>query len=133
MKECKHVMDKQGEEICAGYAEGGRDSCQGDSGGPLFCKSVSDQSIYYVAGIVSHGEGCARPDEPGVYTRVALFLDWIHQSENNGNIPHRIPLQACTGTICFNGQCVPERKSCDGHVDCLVSSNHYLQIIAKFY
>ncbi|MFK7893247.1 MAG: serine protease [Granulosicoccus sp.] len=57
----------------AGFA-GGRDSCQGDSGGPLFL--VRDD-IYIQAGVVSYGEGCARPGIPGVYTRLSTYANWI--------------------------------------------------------
>ena len=61
--------------VCAGGAvAGGRDSCQGDSGGPLF---VVRDDIYVQAGIVSFGEGCARPGIPGVYTRVTSYVDWV--------------------------------------------------------
>lgn len=50
---------------------------QGDSGGPLLCRNPLNSQQWYLAGIVSHGDGCARKDEPGVYTRVSLFVKWI--------------------------------------------------------
>lgn len=53
--------------FCAGYPEGGVDACIDDSGGPF----VVDGRL---AGIVSWGIGCARPNTPGVYTRVKTYL-----------------------------------------------------------
>ncbi|XP_034413555.1 LOW QUALITY PROTEIN: serine protease 27-like [Cyclopterus lumpus] len=60
--------------ICAGLREGGKDSCQGDSGGPLVTKNGF---TWIQSGVVSFGEGCARPMTPGGYTRVSQYQDWI--------------------------------------------------------
>ncbi|MEU0987025.1 serine protease [Streptomyces sp. NPDC005953] len=63
------------EEICAGYTSGGTDTCQGDSGGPMFRRD--NANAWVQVGIVSWGQGCARPNYPGVYTEVSHFAATI--------------------------------------------------------
>ncbi|MGW7055909.1 S1 family peptidase [Streptomyces sp. NPDC054887] len=66
------------EEICAGFTQGGVDTCQGDSGGPMFRRDNTNAWIQ--VGIVSWGNGCARPDYPGVYTEVSTFAAAIRSA-----------------------------------------------------
>ena len=62
--------------FCAG--DGSIDACQGDSGGPLLSMGdMGDVNTHSLVGIVSFGLGCASPDFPGVYTRVAAYADFL--------------------------------------------------------
>lgn len=62
--------------ICASLYK--RDSCQADSGGPLLQRN--EKGIYTQIGIVSFGEGCARQQFPGVYTKVASYMNWMEEN-----------------------------------------------------
>lgn len=54
------------------------DTCQGDSGGPLMMFTPSNQWV--LVGLTSNGIGCARPQYSGIYTRVAVYQDWINSN-----------------------------------------------------
>lgn len=74
-----------GNMLCAGYpGKGERDSCQGDSGGPLCVERDDPEKRLVLIGVVSWGNGCARKDFPGVYTRVTRFLQWIKDNSKDG-------------------------------------------------
>lgn len=52
---------------------------QGDGGGPMVCERGGS---WQVVGVVSWGVGCGQSGVPGVYVKVAHYLDWIRQVTN---------------------------------------------------
>jgi len=89
-KSNSQMTNAYGRDYQAAYMLGasspGKDSCNGDSGGPIVKDKVQ-------VGIVSFGEGCARRNFPGVYTRVSAYADWIErtlclQVKSGFNCPH---------------------------------------------
>ncbi|XP_041657233.1 coagulation factor IXb [Cheilinus undulatus] len=60
--------------FCAGYQSSQKDACQGDSGGP---HASNYKGTWFLTGIVSWGEECAKDGKYGIYTRVSRYYSWI--------------------------------------------------------
>lgn len=75
--------------ICAKDTNSTRksDACQGDSGGPLLMLTESGDTVI---GVTSFGSTCGTSD-PGVYTAVYSYLDWIEEQvwPSPSSSPHR--------------------------------------------
>ncbi|KAH8343543.1 hypothetical protein KR059_012262, partial [Drosophila kikkawai] len=67
-----------GSLMCAADKKQQADACKGDSGGPLIREENIEEGIYTIVGIINSGFGCATKT-PGLYTRVASFLDFIER------------------------------------------------------
>jgi len=52
-------------------------SCIGDSGGPY---TTDIEHVWFLTGITSWGEQCAKKDKYGIYTRVSRYVKWIRET-----------------------------------------------------
>lgn len=82
-EQCKEVYKRTTDiwhkQLCAGGLNN-IDSCLGDSGGPLQAPGIYNgravRTVQY--GVVSYGlKQCGTQGYPGVYTKVAYYMDWI--------------------------------------------------------
>lgn len=88
-------------------------ACMGDSGGPLVCPN-GDGGAYDLVGIVSFGPGMCR-SQPGVFTEVSGFADWIHFKSGAGNSGGGPPgVAACD----VAGKFVPHETDCAKYYQC---------------
>ncbi|CAD7084454.1 unnamed protein product [Hermetia illucens] len=67
----------QDSQLCAGDPNQKMDTCQGDSGGPILIRvDENGQSVPYLIGVTSFGQGCAGA-APSIYTRTSAYIRWI--------------------------------------------------------
>ena len=55
--------------------------------GESFVQLLFTDGKAHVIGVVSRGDDCAGFNQPGVYTSVSKYLDWIEKHTKDGSCP----------------------------------------------
>ncbi|KAK0681111.1 HGFL protein, partial [Pygoscelis papua] len=63
-------------ELCTAPLRAGVGACEGDYGGPLACLTAD---CWVLEGVIIPSRVCARTDQPALFIRVSLYVDWIHK------------------------------------------------------
>ncbi|NXS13906.1 HGFL protein, partial [Neodrepanis coruscans] len=61
-------------ELCTAPLRAGVGACEGDYGGPLACLTAD---CWVLEGVIIPSRVCARTDQPALFIRVSLYVDWI--------------------------------------------------------
>ncbi|XP_058298236.1 hepatocyte growth factor-like protein isoform X4 [Hylobates moloch] len=77
-QECniKHRGRVRESEMCTEGLLAPVGACEGDYGGPLACFT---HNCWVLEGIIIPNRVCARSRWPAVFTRVSVFVDWVHK------------------------------------------------------
>lgn len=63
-------------ELCTAPLRTGVGACEGDYGGPLACLTAD---CWVLEGVITPSRVCARTDQPALFIRVSLYVNWIHK------------------------------------------------------
>ncbi len=100
--------------VCAGLPQGGTDACQGDSGGPLTVPAFGGEGgAVRLAGVVSFGAGCARPNASGVYARIGSepLQGFVQNGVNTSGDPGDVIGSGGDRCLLITGSSRKKRKS----------------------
>ncbi|XP_043933725.1 hepatocyte growth factor-like protein isoform X3 [Protopterus annectens] len=72
-KDCKRVKEN---EMCTQPLHAPTGACEGDYGGPLACFT---HDCWVLEGVIIPSRGCGKANQPGMYIRVSMYVDWIQK------------------------------------------------------